>query len=227
MTLDAPATAKKEPSSFLLVISLTLIGLVSGAVLAAVYVKTKPMIDANKAAFLEEKLVEIFKGKRIVTQKLVPLEGKMVVAATGDGAPGVLAVYTADGKAIAYGLIGKGQGYAADGVELLFAYDPISETVVGMRALDSKETPGFGTRMEEEPFQSNFKTLSLKQKVVLVDFGKKSQAHEVDAISGATVTSGAVVAAANYVREKWLPQLPKPGSEPAFQKKAQASEGGE
>jgi Na+-transporting NADH:ubiquinone oxidoreductase subunit NqrC len=81
--------------------------------------------------------------------------------------------------------------------------------------------------MGEEPFQSNFKALSFKKKVVLVDFGKKSAAHEVDAISGATVTSAAVVDAANNVRDKWLPRLPKPGSEPAFQKKAIASEGEE
>jgi len=55
----------------------------------------------------------------------------------------------------------------------------------------NNETPGLGSKAKEEPFISQFKVLSPKE-VLSVVKSKKTKAEEIEAISGATITSKAV-----------------------------------
>ncbi len=58
--------------------------------------------------------------------------------------------------------------------------------------------------------------LVVDTKIIMVKKGKKSAPNEVDAITGATISSKAVVKIINATNRAWQRRLPAPGSEPAL-----------
>ncbi|MFA5251108.1 MAG: FMN-binding protein [Phycisphaerae bacterium] len=91
-----------------------------------------------------------------------------------------------------FAFIAAGAGFA-DKIELVVAVDGRCEKLLGFNVLSSNETPGFGSKMKDDSFRSQFKDapageLSL---VKIGDVGKID--NEIVAISGATVTSTAVI----------------------------------
>ncbi len=66
--------------------------------------------------------------------------------------------------------------------------------VTGIKIGDNTETPGLGSKATEEPFLSQFDNLFVKEPLRVVK-GTKSKTEEINAVSGATITSKAVVKA--------------------------------
>lgn len=75
-------------------------------------------------------------------------------------------------------------------VELLITVDKERTHLLNMTVLSQAETPGLGARITEQWFMDNFKNVEIRPTLKVVSF--KSNKNEVDAISGATVTSDAV-----------------------------------
>jgi electron transport complex protein RnfG len=91
-----------------------------------------------------------------------------------------------------FAFVAVGVGFA-DKIELVIAVDAKCEKLFGFNVLSSNETPGFGSKMKDNSFRNQFKNapageLSL---VKIGDAGKID--NEIVAISGATVTSTAVI----------------------------------
>jgi electron transport complex protein RnfG len=82
--------------------------------------------------------------------------------------------------------------------------------IIGLQVLSSNETPGLGDKIEKDPdFRANFTALdaSLKQEIVTVKNGEKTEPWQIDGISGATVSSKAVGKALNESAQFWIPTL--------------------
>ena len=95
-----------------------------------------------------------------------------------------------------------------------------------MEVLESRETPGLGDKIYKDAvFVAGFSALSVEPEIFAVKKGTKSQPNEIDAITGATISSKAVVRIINEAHAAWSAQLPAPGSEP--QLKATAPTGNE
>ena len=103
----------------------------------------------------------------------------------------------ADGRTVGWAFVCRGAGFA-DIIELVVAVDADFETLAGFRVLSSNETPGFGDKIEIAPeengfFQSQFKGAPVTE-LTLSRTGDPEQIDdEIVAITGATVTSQAVV----------------------------------
>jgi len=79
--------------------------------------------------------------------------------------------------------------------------------VTGMYVLESRETPGLGDKIfKDEAFVANFRALAVDPEIVLVKGGRTAD-NEVDAITGATISSRAVVKILNTAHEAWRPRL--------------------
>ena len=77
--------------------------------------------------------------------------------------------------------------------------------IIGMEVLESKETPGLGDKIfKDQDFVANFSALNIDPEIVAVGSGKKTASHEVDSISGATISSKAVVKIINQGNDQWL-----------------------
>ena len=92
---------------------------------------------------------------------------------------------------------GEGAGFQ-DTITLIYGYDPSRRVIVGMQVLDSRETPGLGDKIiTDDEFLANFEALAVEPSIVAVKKGKKAEPNEVDCITGATISSEAVVTILN------------------------------
>ena len=108
----------------------------------------------------------------------------------------------------------RGQGFQ-DAIQVLYGFDPEKEIIIGFYVLDSRETPGLGDKISSDPgFQENFKALAarldnsgkkLEHAIQTVKHGTKSKPWEIDAITGATISSKAVGAILNHSAQFWAP----------------------
>ena len=217
MNAEAQAVAKPaEPSGARLVMTLGVAGLVAGLALVGVYTVTKPRIDANKQKALQSAIKKVVPGSTRFLQ-LVWDGNALEADPAGKGAASssVYGAYDDSGAFKGYAIPGAAPGYA-DLVEVLYGYDPVKKVIIGLAVLESKETPGIGDKIfKDAGFAKNFEALAVEPPVKAVPHGSKKSPNEIDAISGATVSSKAVGKAIRKSAESWLPRLYEPGKEPA------------
>jgi electron transport complex protein RnfG len=110
-----------------------------------------------------------------------------------------------DGKANTVAFESSGKGYGGD-LGLMVAVNLVTEKIVGIEVTTHSETPGLGAMSKDDPaFAAQFKGFSINEPVKVTNDG-----GQVNAISGATITSRAVCAAATdagNVYQKLKPQL--------------------
>ena len=116
------------------------------------------------------------------------------------------------------GLWGPVWGYLA------FAED--GRTFDGAIFDHKSETPGLGAKITETPFYSQFKGRSITDEGYfgVIKGGAKDTEHEVDAISGASITSGAVGTTVRTWVKYYLPYLNKLAAESAAAQEPVAEE---
>jgi electron transport complex protein RnfG len=218
ITENDPTTQRAPSVAPKMILVLGLAGLLSGLLIVVVYVFTLPLITANRARALRAAVFEVVPGASAL-QALVDQDGELVVAAEDSDASGIYAAYDDQGSFVGYAIPGQGVGYQ-DVIRLIYGFDPQARHVIGMKVLESKETPGLGDKIiKDEVFLENFRALAIAPEIVLVKHGTKTSAHEVDGITGATISSKAVVKILNTANNEWLPRTPEPGSEPPLQVK--------
>ncbi len=104
---------------------------------------------------------------------------------------------TAPGKE-SVGFVAGGMGFW-DRIECVVVLSPDLSHVLNIQVLDQKETPGLGARIEEPWFTQQFKGLQIawnapKDNRILIGTSPSDNApNEVDAITGATQTSMALM----------------------------------
>jgi electron transport complex protein RnfG len=95
-----------------------------------------------------------------------------------------------DGNLAGWVTKAAGQGYA-DKIELLVGLEPSAQALTGIFVLDQKETPGLGNKIIEDDWRSQFKGKDTGREFVVVKGGAKAP-HEIDALTGATISSRSV-----------------------------------
>jgi len=213
MNQDKPPDTS-EVSSARLVVTLAVAGLISGVAIIGIYEVTLPTITTNKARELREAVFKVVPGVTQM-QKLVYRNGELIPSREiGEGEQPVYGGYDDDGSFVGYAIPGSGPGFQ-DIIGLLYGYQPDRQLVTGMEVLESRETPGLGDKIYKDAnFVANFKELVIEPEIVVVKKGKKSNSNEVDAITGATISSKAVVRIINETHMVWSARLPQAGSEP-------------
>ncbi|MCM8797937.1 MAG: FMN-binding protein [Candidatus Omnitrophica bacterium] len=73
----------------------------------------------------------------------------------------------------------------------VLALKPDLETIQGIQIISQEETPGLGGRIAEKSFLERFVNKKTIPRLLLVPEGKAKRENEVDAITGATMTSRA------------------------------------
>ncbi|MFZ0255446.1 MAG: FMN-binding protein [Gammaproteobacteria bacterium] len=196
-----------EASPTRLVVTLGLAGLLSGLAIVSAYEWTRPRIEANHAKALREAVFRVLPG--IVGFQRWAQTGGKLQPADKDRA-GERAIYAGcddRGQLIGFAIPAEGAGFQ-DTIKLLFGYLPEQRSIVGMEVLESRETPGLGDRIyKDQAFLDNFRTLLVDPKIILVKNGTKRAAHEVDSITGATISSQAVVNILNAGVQEWRQRL--------------------
>ena len=197
-----------------LVATLTIAGLFSGLSIVIAYRTTLPRIQANQRAALERAVFEVLPG----TTRLERYSwdgSKLGAEATGQGSlqESIFAGFNADGALVGFAVPGAGAGFA-DTIKLIYGLDPSAERVLGMKVLESRETPGLGDKIyKDAKFVAEFLDLTLEPVIELIK-GHGEKTNQVDAITGATISSRAVVKILNQTNAIWRPRIVALGARP-------------
>ena len=191
------------------------IGALCALVIVGVYQSTAARIRENQARFLAAAISDVLP----VTAATVPVDlgaGGQLAAIAEPSALPVFLSYDSSGALAGAVVTAEGMGYQ-DNIRIIFAYSFDAKAIVGMKVLDSKETPGLGDRVEIEPhFIANFEALdvrlnaagdALANPIVTVKQGEKTEPWQVDGITGATITSEAIGNILNESSAVWVPVL--------------------
>jgi electron transport complex protein RnfG len=196
------------------------VGLVCGVLIVATYQATKPVIARNRAEALQAAIFQVLPA--VTSSKTFQLEDSGTFAPVEDsvrtGTARVYAGYDDAGLLVGLAVEGAGMGYQ-DTIRVLWGYAPDDEAVVGMRVLESRETPGLGDKISRDAdFQENFEALDvslnaegagLANAIVAVKHGQKTEPWQVDGITGATISSVAIAEILDDSANFWLPRIRK------------------
>ncbi len=204
----APAAAAPEPGvpSWRLIATLGIAGAIAGGLIVVAYRATLPRIEAYQAAQVESAIREVLKSPaRWDTRYLV--ESKLTKQApTGPGAKSVERVFLGfddGGKAVGAAITAGEPGFA-DIISLIFGLEPGTGTLLGMKVLGHKETPGLGDKIEQPPFTGQFAGAVTPLKGVKTKGADKS---EVQTVTGATISSRTIIRIINNATARWQPLL--------------------
>ncbi len=110
------------------------------------------------------------------------------------------------GSSAGFAFVATGAGFA-DKIKLVIAVDAKCEKFLGFKVLSSNETPGFGDRIKEDYFGDQFKKAPAGELQLVKTGNPETIDSEIVAISGATVSSEAVVKIFNTYIDKVKEQL--------------------
>jgi electron transport complex protein RnfG len=202
------------PETPRLVLTLAVAGLLSGLTIVGAYRLTLPRIQANQAEALRRAVFEVLPGaermERLVWRPAGAGEAGGSLDPAGEGTaatePSVYVGFAAGGRFLGYAIPAAGAGFQ-DTISLLYGYDPAGDRIVGMQVLESRETPGLGDRIyKDEAFVAQFRDLAVAPRLELVKDAPTAP-NQVDAITGATISSAAVVTILQAANEQWLDRL--------------------
>lgn len=94
-------------------------------------------------------------------------------------------------------------------IEGVIALQPDLETLRGVTISRQEETPGLGSRIGEAEYLGQFANKKVARGLKLVPPGRSRADNEIDAITGATLTSVAFVGILNDNLDKALPSIRK------------------
>jgi electron transport complex protein RnfG len=193
------------------------IAMLSGFLVVLTYQLTKPIIAENQRRAIEAAVFQVIPGA--VSRRDFAVNESGLVAVTPDTqVTGTLIYAGYDNEGALKGIAAKAaaQGYA-DMIHLLYGFDPACECIRGIKVLKLAETPGLGDKIiTDADFVANFDALEAKlddqgeglaNEIVTVKHGSKQNPWEIDAISGATISSKAVGKALNQSSKQLLPRL--------------------
>jgi len=191
------------------------VGVVCALLIVSAYVLTGPVIARNEAEALQRAVFQVLPGVVASTSYALGADGSFHRAGENDPAQHIVhAGYDGDGQLVGVAIEAQGMGYQ-DVIRILYGYAPQSQTIIGMRVLASKETPGLGDKIEKDPaFSANFRALdvslgadgmTLLQPIEAVKNGAKILPSQIDGITGATISSKAVAAVLRQSSARWVP----------------------
>lgn len=187
--------ASSNSSGFPMIRTLTVVSLLCGLLIVLTDVNTRGRIRHNQEIIMRESVAQLLPGIQKQIIYTIEPSGDLTISSglQGDG-PRLFAGYDGSGSFLGVVIEASERGYA-DVISAMYAYDPDKRIITGFKVIDMKETPGLGNRIGSDPeFTANFKALDASEAhpITTVKHGAKKDPWEIDAISGATISSRAV-----------------------------------
>ena len=220
--MNTPAPVQPKPTTvWEMYRSIVGIGAFCALLIVSVYTATEGRIADNKARFLGNAIAQVLPAVQSTIEVAMDANGDLIAATEPANLP-VFLGYGEDGELVGAVITAQGMGYA-DNITVLYSYSFDLKAIVGHKVLESKETPGLGDKVELEPhFLANFEALdarlnddgtALRNAIVTVKEGEKTEPWQVDGITGATITSEAIGSILNQGSGFWLPVLERDARE--------------
>jgi len=171
-----------------MIIVLTVIASLSGAILASWDSITKPKIEYHKLEALKAAISEVL--PTYDTYEELQIDGKTLYIGVNKG----------ESEPVGIAFKVEGSGFQGN-ISIMVGVDPSFMSITGLKVLGQIETPGLGTKIVVDPsnktnpfwFPEQFGGVVLFPQIDVVKNTAPQSSNEIQAISGATITSKAVV----------------------------------
>ncbi len=182
-----------------MVVVLTVLAALSGGLLAAVRHGTSEQIEMQQLQFVKGPAIkEILSGA-----SNDPISDRFTLPV--DETEKTFFVGKFDGKANTVAFEGTGRGGYGGDVGLMIGVNLDTDKIVGVAVTTHSETPGLGARAKTDPkFTEQFEGLPATETIRIADDG-----GPINALSGATITSRAVVSGVDNALEQYQDMKPR------------------
>lgn len=170
-----------------------LLALLFGASLAGVQTMLNPRIAANKLAETHKQIPALVPG------------GDTAGEIKEIGGFNVYPVLDAGGRPVGWVVPTSGQGFA-DRIEILLGLNQDATRITGLYVLDQKETPGLGNKIVDDEWRAQFANKATKEPLVVTKSVPETD-YEVQAVTGATISSDSVTDTVNSTVKKFRQAL--------------------
>ena len=209
MSGGPPPTAQKEVRSWRLLATMTAAGAIAGFLIVTAFQATLPRIEQHQGQVMEAAIKEVLKAPPTY-DTLYLVGGKLVkTLPAGTAAKGIEKVYLghdASGKRVGFAVSAAENGFQ-DLVTLMFGYDATAHRLIAMKVVGNKETPGLGNKIEtDSAFVNGFVNVEAPIEGVKKGAGKGAK-NELVMITGATISSRAVIRIINDAIARWQPLM--------------------
>lgn len=183
-------------------------GALAGLLIVIVHSATQPAIEAYRAEVLEAAIYEVL-GDPDRYDTLYVVDEAIVDAPPAGADPAqyeTLYLGYRDAAPVGFAIRTAGMGFQ-DTITLIFGYDAAESRLLGMKVLESRETPGLGDKIYKDlAFVGEFAGAAAPLVGVKAGSGT-GQPTEIVMITGATISSRAVIKAINTTLERIQPLL--------------------
>lgn len=168
-----------------MVLFVLVLGTILSSALISVNMYTTPLIEKNNAIKLQKTVLSAF-GYEYTAENLDETFTKNVTV-IGEGAN---VHYKAANGLIAFPYSGKGFQGEITGIIAMMSD---METISGLAILSQEETPGLGSRIGDAPFLGQFPGKKFSPRLKFASAGTGKDETQIDGISGATLSSKAII----------------------------------
>ena len=209
MTVLAGARTSSERRVYTVLVG---IALVAGLGIAAVHELTRPRVAEQRLILLSRAVFDVLPTAADYYALRERPDGTFEVLPDSTDTGLFLGVDEA-GDPVGIAITATGMGYQ-DRIALIYGLDPERRHLLGLRVLESRETPGLGARIVDDPrFLAAFEALELKfddrgrVRALQIAANARPEAGEIDGITGATVSARAVARIVSSSLDRWLPEF--------------------
>jgi electron transport complex protein RnfG len=206
---SAPPVATKDAPSWRLVSMMTVAGALAGLLIVTTYEVTLPRIQHHQAETMAAAIQEVLRAP--ARYDTLYLHGGKLVKGLPAGADEktmekIFLGYDAAGHRVGFAMSAIGVGFQ-DPMTVMFGYDADRRQVIAMRVIANKETPGLGDKIVKDTgFVAEFSPVGVPIEGLKKDRATGA-ADEVAMITGATVSSRAVIRIINDAVARWQPLM--------------------
>ncbi len=184
--------------------------LIFGLLLAVTNAALQDKIEQNEQNKLNKKMAELITDANDFELVLVLDNVGIQLSKSKTVKTDIYKATDADGNTIGFAYIAEGPGFA-DKIKLVIAVDKKFEKFYGFKVLASNETPGFGDKIKDEYYNNQYAGAPFGDFELVKTGDDKKIDSEIVAISGATVSSEAVVKIFNSYTDKVQEKLQAKG----------------
>ena len=209
MTAGAPPAGAKDARSWRLLAMMTGGGAIAGLLIVTSYQATLPRIEHHKSEVLRAAIQEVLRAPHSF-DTLYLNDGRLTASLPdGKSAKDLEKIYLghdASGKRIGFAVSATENGFQ-DPVTVMFGYDAATRQLIAMKVISNKETPGLGDKIEKDTsFVNDFRGAAVPLSGI-----KKGTApgrtNDIVMITGATISSRAVIGIINNAISRWQPLM--------------------
>jgi len=206
---SAPPVVAKDVRSWKLLAMMTGGGAIAGLLIVSAYTLTLPRIERHQGEVMQMAITEVLESP--ATYDTLYLHNGALVKSVPAGTDTkklekVYLGHDAAGKRVGFAVSAAENGFQ-DLVMLMFGYDASAHKLIAMKVIGNKETPGLGNKIEtDSSFVNGFANAVAPINGVKKDRGK-STPSDVVMITGATISSRAVIRIIDNAIARWQPLM--------------------